>query len=59
MGVKVSNLRFEFVDVLLGVNAMCVVYRRESGAIVTDLVELDDNGKGRRVIACYGSPPTS
>ena len=59
MGVKVSNLRFELVDVLLGVNAMCVVYRRESGALVTDLVELDDNGKGRRVIACYGSPPTS
>jgi hypothetical protein len=23
---------------------------------VTDLVELDPGGKGRRVIACYGSP---
>jgi hypothetical protein len=33
-----------------------VVYRRESGALVTDLVELDANGKGRRVTACYGSP---
>jgi hypothetical protein len=41
---------------LLGVNAMCVVYRRETGALVTDLVELDVNGKGRRVIACYSSP---
>jgi ketosteroid isomerase-like protein len=40
-------------------NSMCVVYRRESGALVTDLVELDDHGKGRRVVACYGSPPTS
>ena len=59
IGVKASNLRFELVDVLLGVNSMCVVYRRESGALVTDLVELDDKGKGRRVIACYGSPPTS
>jgi ketosteroid isomerase-like protein len=59
IGVKASNLRFELVDVLLGVNSMCVVYRRESGALITDLVELDENGKGRRVIACYGSPPTS
>jgi hypothetical protein len=59
IGVTAENLRFELVDVLLGVNSMCVVYRRESGALVTDLVELDDNGKGRRVIACYGSPPTS
>jgi hypothetical protein len=58
IGVKAPNLRFELVDVLLGVNSMCVVYRRESGALVTDLVELDDNGKGRRVTACYGSPPT-
>lgn len=59
IGVKASNLHFELVDVLLGVNTMCVVYRRESGALVTDLVELDANGKGRRVIACYGSPPSS
>jgi ketosteroid isomerase-like protein len=56
IGVKSSNLHFELVDVLLGVNSMCVVYRRETGALVTDLVELDENGKGRRVIACYGSP---
>ena len=57
IGVKASNLRFELVDVLLGVNSICVAYRRESGALITDLVELDANGKGRRVIACYGSPP--
>jgi hypothetical protein len=59
IGVKASNLRFEIVDVLLGVNSICVIYCRESGALVTDLVELDDNGKGRRVVACYGSPPTT
>jgi hypothetical protein len=59
IGVKAPDLRFELVDVLLGVNSVCVVYRRESGALVTDLVELDDDGEGRRVIACYGSPPTS
>jgi hypothetical protein len=56
IGVKAPGLQFELVDVLLGVNSMCVVYRRESGALVTDLVELDANGKGRRVTACYGSP---
>jgi hypothetical protein len=56
IGIKAPGLRFELVDVLLGVNSMCVVYRRESGALVTDLVELDSNGKGRRVTACYGSP---
>src|ERR1700761_243908 len=59
IGVKAPNLRFELVDVLLGVKSMCVVYRRESGVLVTDLVELDYNGKGRRVIACYGSPLTN
>jgi ketosteroid isomerase-like protein len=58
IGLKSSGLRFELVDVLLGVNSMCVVYRRENGALVTDLVELDTNSKGRRVIACYGSPST-
>ena len=56
IGVKAPDLHFELVEVLLGVNSMCVVYRRETGALVTDLVELDANDKGRRVIACYGSP---
>ena len=56
IGVKAQDLHFELVEVLLGVNSMCVVYRRETGALVTDLVELDANDKGRRVIACYGSP---
>ena len=56
IGVKALDLHFELVEVLLGVNSMCVLYRRETGALVTDLVEFDANGKGRRVIACYGSP---
>jgi hypothetical protein len=56
IGVQAPGLRFELMDVLLGVNSLCVVYRRESGALVTDLVELDAKGKGRRVTACYGSP---
>lgn len=58
IGVKAPNLHFELLDVLIGVNAMSVVYRRETGALVTDLVEVDAEGKGRRVIACYGAPPS-
>lgn len=50
-GHKMPGLRFEFVDVLLGVGGMCVLYRRETGAAVVDVVELDANGKGKVVQA--------
>ena len=53
IGVKAPNLRFELIDVLLGVNAMCVIYRRETGTLVTDLVEFNQDGRGRRVFSCY------
>jgi hypothetical protein len=56
IGVKAPGLHFELIDVLLGVNAMCVVYRRESGMLVSDLVEFDEHGHGERVFACYGHP---
>jgi hypothetical protein len=56
IGVKATGLHFELVDVLLGVDAMCIIYRRETGVLVTDLVELDDHGHGKRVFACYGQP---
>jgi hypothetical protein len=56
IGIKARGLRFDLVQVLAGVNAMCIVYRRETGALVTDLVELDAAGKARRVVACYGPP---
>lgn len=54
IGVAAPGLRFELVDVLLGVDMMCVIYRRENGVLVSDLVELNAQGLGRRVIACYG-----
>ena len=54
IGLQSPGLHFELVDVLLGVNAMAVVYRRETGALVTDLLELDEHGHGRRVVVCYG-----
>jgi hypothetical protein len=31
------------------------LYRRETGLLVSDLVELDDDAKASRVVACYGS----
>lgn len=54
VGLAVPGLKFELLDVLLGVNSLCIVYRRESGATVSDCVELDVHGKARRVMACYG-----
>ena len=54
-GLRASGLRFQLQDVLLGVEGMAVVYRRETGALVTDVVELDAAGKGRRVHAYYGA----
>jgi ketosteroid isomerase-like protein len=56
IGMRAKDLRFELVDVLTGVNTMCVIYRRETGLLVSDLVELDSQMKGRRVVACYSSP---
>ncbi len=53
IGVKAPNLRFDLIDVLLGVNAICVIYRRETGTLVSDLVEFNSEGLGRRVFASY------
>jgi ketosteroid isomerase-like protein len=54
VGIQAPNLRFEFIDVLLGVDGMCIVYQRETGVMVTDVIELDQNGKGKIVQAFYG-----
>jgi hypothetical protein len=55
IGLEAPGLRFDLVDVLLGVNAVTIVYRRENGALVTDLLELNEQGLGRRVVVCYGT----
>jgi len=56
MGCAVPGLRFELVDVAVGVGAVTVVYHRETGALVTDTCELDAAGRIARVVACYGAP---
>jgi hypothetical protein len=37
----------------LGVDAMVVLYRRESGMRVSDTVEMNKAGEITRMIACY------
>jgi len=56
-GLRIPNLHFDLIDVLIGVSAMTVVYRRENGALVTDCSEVNDRGQIIRMIACYGEPP--
>ena len=53
IGMESPTLHFDLVEVLTGVGSMCIIYRRESGQLVADTVELDDDGKGVRVLACY------
>jgi ketosteroid isomerase-like protein len=57
IGIAVEGLRFDLVDVVIGVASMCVMYRRETGQLVNDTVELDEQGKAIRVVACYGAKP--
>ena len=49
IGIRDEDLRFDLMDVLIGVGTMCVIYRRETGLLVSDLVELDDDAKAIRV----------
>ena len=53
---RIPNLHLELVEVLIGVRAMIVVYRRENGALVADCSQLNDQGKIVRMTACYGEP---
>jgi hypothetical protein len=57
IGIAVEGLRFDLIDVVIGVRSMCIVYRRETGQVVSDTVELDEQEKAVRVVACYGAKP--
>jgi hypothetical protein len=54
IGLKTPGLHFELVDVLFGVNAICMIFRRETGVTVSDIFELDDRDRVTRLLACYG-----
>lgn len=49
----VPNLHFEMEDVFSAPSGYAVLYRRENGNRVLDVVELDREGKARRVKAFY------
>jgi hypothetical protein len=56
IGVQRPNLRFDLIEVLHGAAGHhCILYRRETGRLVADLVELNTAGKAVRVVACYGT----
>ena len=56
IGMRATGLRFELIDVLAGAGGThCILYRRESGVLVTDLVEVNEQGRAQRVVACYGN----
>ena len=39
-----ENIRFEFINVLLGVDGNTIFYKRENGAILTVIIEVDEAG---------------
>ncbi len=51
------HLHFELIDVLMGVDGVTIIYRRETGALVADIVVLDENYQGVEVHAYYGVTP--
>jgi ketosteroid isomerase-like protein len=56
VALRNPDLHFELVDVLLSVQALTILYRRETGALVADVIELDASRRGNRVHACYSMP---
>jgi hypothetical protein len=56
VGLQTPGLHFELVDVLFGVNVICMIFRRETGVTVSDVFELDDQDRVIRLLACYGRP---
>jgi hypothetical protein len=51
----VPNLHFELEDMFSAPSGYAVLYRRENGNRVLDVVELDHEGKARRVKAFYAA----
>jgi ketosteroid isomerase-like protein len=54
---SVPDLYFTLHHVLTGVDGLAVVYARENGALVADVMVLDDAGKVRRARAYYHGLP--
>lgn len=50
-------LRFELITVATGPSGICMVYRRDSGATVCEVLEIDEHGRIRSASAYYDSDP--
>jgi SnoaL-like domain len=56
LGLKLApDLRFELEEFLSSPSGYAVLYRRENGNRVLDVVELNSEGKARRVKAFYAA----
>ena len=47
------ELNFQLVDVLLGIDEIVILYRRETGILVADAMVFDDKGKAKKIKAYY------
>lgn len=47
------DLRFEMIEVFTGVDSFVLYYRRQNGPLGAEVMELDDMGKIRKVVAHY------
>jgi len=49
------RLRFELIDAYGGIDTVVIHYRSVGRRLVTEVIELDETGLGRRGSACYGA----
>lgn len=47
------QLNFQLVDVLIGIDEIAVLFRRETGILVADVMSLNEKGEVRSVRAFY------
>jgi hypothetical protein len=50
---KNPQLRFELVDVMLGVNELIIYYKNARGGRTSELFEFNDKGKVVKSVSCY------
>ena len=47
------ELNFQLVDVLLGIDEITILYRRETGILVADVMSFNEKGEAKTVRAFY------
>jgi ketosteroid isomerase-like protein len=55
-GIELApGLKFEFIDILIAPDSFGILYKRETGAFVTDIITFDENNKIKTAKAFYGN----